>query len=1070
MSKNNSVDDWNKDEFNLKIINPELFSPLIGDESGTHRNFDWEKSLVEYDPVKNDAKMWLGAADKRWFQKFSLLMKRGKIIQQFKQPIPQFPNYTFPEGSTPEFFVVGQSHLDLGYRWRYLQSTEKVKVTTSKACYHIENIPEYTFTVSQPVMLEWTLHKYPDLFKRIQEAVKTGRLELAGGSYCEPDTHLPSGESWCRQRLYGQLFYKKYFDKYAETEFIQDSFGFTSTLPQFLAKSAGKYFYTKKLNWNDTTVFPFMNFWWQSLDGSRILAHSLSGYHRKKVLNNWAKFAPTALLLKPNLKNNTEVFNYESDNLEGFLSGKTPEIFSEERLPYQIDLYGFGDGGHGPRGLETQLHLSLHKRDILHLGTLGDYFTKVESEFGDRLPVWKDELYFEYHRGTMTASPIIKRMNRYFEWTLPAAEKLAITVKEMTGAEFPQPAFDELWKFTLLQQFHDVLPGSHPPEMLDDCWAVWGTQKEKLSNIYTYLWSQILEHVPIEIPEAIINKFVPDSRIYPIILFNPSSFQLDSRIEIPLDQFPKEYSPDSWEIRTFNGVLLPTTLLSDSDLNHIHYNLPARVSFSMPNLIPNGFSICYLIQRTTIQEVEDSKIKIQESLDNIQVQSSCLTLSFDKNTGGCISLQFKTREKWIETLSSGKKRIKSDYPFLKPGILPQAFYEYSGVYALWDLFPKSRYYPYPISCNGISVNQENPSMCSIEIIFELRTPPASKIGNTKKVGVFGDNADQTGRRDPDVQPEFNLADFTDVSRFALIYQIYTDDPKVYLTVKSDFHAQETLVKLDIPTSTNATRLTTEVAYGIENRSTVPTTSRDKARWENLMHTWVNLQSDSKGWGFAILNNGKYGIDTHKGYCGITLVRGKKYPKPFFNILRKSWLGYERKKREKAGLGKPPEYASQGEHLWQFILYPHKGTPEKAKVLEHAHLFNSPVLTHVFHKHQDRIESPPSDILKKPILPTADIPLEVSAVKLAHPDNGTPWFEIRKKSEPPLIVRVVNWSDAIVDSSVQMNQLKVHKICECDLLEREIESDFEEIRDGKNIAAISTKWKPFEVKTFAILLD
>ncbi len=1077
------IEEWNKDEFSKKILNTDLISPTKGDESGTIRDFQWEKSLEEHKFFPKDAQFWLGKGEKKWFQFFAKLLQK-KTKTKFKEPLKTFPRLDFPPNYTPVLFSVGQSHLDLGYRWRYLQSTKKAQITTEKACFHSEKIPEFSFTISQPAMLEWILEENPPLFERLQDAVKEGGIELAGGSYCEPDCHLISGESWCRQRLFGQLFYQKYFQRFAEVEWVPDSFGFTSTIPQFLAKSQGKYMFTEKMNWNDSTIFPFATFWWESPDGSQILFRSRSGYQRRKLLKNWQEFAPTALLLKPHISKDQATYNYESKSLENFIEHPDSAVFSTELLPYHMETYGLGDGGHGPRGLEVQIHLALHKKGHIQLSHAGEYFKTVDDDFGDRLPVWRDELYLEYHRGTMTTTPLIKRMNRFNEWLLPALEKFALLAAHSADAQYPQEALVECWKFILLQQFHDVLPGSHPPELLDDIWAIWRAQTEKYEKISQYLWAKISAVYPHSYSTEIEAMVKDTSQLHTIVLFNGNSFATSSQVEISANQFTMDINSENWVILSPDGEILEFTILPEENCGKIFFNLPERISFWVKNLLPHAIAQFYLLRKTNLVEnspeskANDSELILKEEDSTLSVISKNLWLKFDKTTGACFSLKIpkeaeskssQSGDGWLESISQGPHRFKPTLPELNAGIRPQAYYEYSGVYAAWDMFPNSREYPYPTECTKVRWTQEDQRI-TVKCHFQVRSPPPEKIETGVRKSKRDENADQWGRRDPNVKPQFPPEEeFTDISTFIMTYSIFPNDPFVHLTIKSNFQGKDILVKLEVPTATQAARFDAEVAYGIENRSTHPTTTRDKARWEQLMHTWVNLQSQDQDWGFSILNKGTYALDIHDGAVGLTLIRGKKYPKPFFNPLRKSWITYERRKRQKAGQGHPPTYTNRGGHIWEFLLYPHQGTPEEAKVLQYAHYYNTPKFTHIL----PSPSSSKSDNLMRNsfVLPSATAPLEISVLKRPHPWGQTNFVFGKTVSPEQLVVlRVVNWSKNVVDGRVPLEQLPVKEVKECDLLESPTNGPVSIEQEDDRITALAATWQPFEVKSFVLLLQ
>ncbi|MHA1700153.1 MAG: hypothetical protein ACTSWN_15025, partial [Promethearchaeota archaeon] len=236
-----------------------------------------------------------------------------------------------------KIYAIAQSHIDLAWLWRLYQTVNKSRITHGKAAFHVLAIPEFKFTFSQPVMLEWLSRAHPDGFESIRQAVKTGRFDFQGGDYVESDAKMPSGESFCRQRLYGQLYYKKEFGVIAEVGWLPDSFGYNNNIPQFLQKSGCKYFYTQKISGNWVPhEFPFAHFRWRSPCGDEVVVYSNNFQFRP--LTRWHIFGHCRRILKPNTK---LVCDY---------SHPDPKSATElgEQWPVIGIMFGAGDGGHGP--------------------------------------------------------------------------------------------------------------------------------------------------------------------------------------------------------------------------------------------------------------------------------------------------------------------------------------------------------------------------------------------------------------------------------------------------------------------------------------------------------------------------------------------------------------------------------------------------------------------------------------------------------------------------------------------------------------------------------------------------
>jgi alpha-mannosidase len=983
----------------------------IGHYSKSQRDFEYEYESTEYEENPKDAEQWLEKAKNseqqiKWEQKW--------------QEIAHNPKAWHLEDA--EIFYSGHSHIDVAWLWRYLQTVDKVRVTFSKACYHIDNVPEFSFTASQCILLDFCRIKHPTLFIKIQKAVKMGRFELAGGSWCEPDTHIPSGESWVRQRLYGQLFYKKYFGKYATIEWVPDSFGFTSSLPQILVKSNAMAFHTHKLSDNDTNQFPFTTFWWESPDGSRVLTEVSLGH-----IQNFQKAKITRKLLKPGTQESTPKFNYEREDFHSHPN------FSDEYNPYLFLKYGKGDGGHGPTGEEVQEHVYHHRKGRWQLSPAQYYFDIIEEKLKDRLPVWRDELYYEYHRGTLTSHALVKKMNRYNEWTLPSLEIFSVLASLIfpNDYQFPTSIFDEAWKMTLLNQFHDVLPGTCIPETYDDCWDIWNWQVEQYGKIEAEIWRNILPFIPSKVPEILQELTLPR-----LVVFNPSSYEDQTTLEVPLslfrtedDHFPKYIISEEGDV--IKPTVLPSLVCPDEPL----YNLPGRIAIPIHN-IPTKFSTFYIIDEKIAHKyaISTPKIpipcKMSKSDKELIAENEFLRFSIDTLTGAVISLKIVINDDWIETIQQGPKQFSPENAQLQPGMKIHAFYEHSKDFPAWNMDKNSRTNPYSDDEVKVSVVSRDDIHIIIKVTQILITPSG-----------------ETGGSD-------------NLSHLDTYYTLFHHDPMIYVDFHFDFRGQRVLLKYDIPTATQATRVESEVAFAYENRNTIPQTARDKARWENLMHTWINLQKPNNTWGFSIINKGKYGVDYRGGYLGITLLHGQTYFPPKYT----AWAMEERMERMDQGLGFPPSWIDQGNHVIRLALYPHPETIQSCHLIEKAHGFNTPKFIR-----RDKEEPQEKENLaeaKIPILPSVSFPIEISALKFAHIDGDWGGFnEEGANPEKILILRTINMSPEEVSSNIDLSTLSIMKVVECDLLERR-----EKLPVFFENQMVKAKWKPFEIKTFAIRLE
>ena len=335
--------------------------------------------------------------------------------------------------------LTGQSHIDMAWLWPWTETVEVVRNTFRTALLLMKRNPEFTYTQSQAAAYEWMEEKYPDLFDEIKQRVKEGRWEVIGGMWVEPDMNLPDGESQVRQVLFGKRYFQEKFGVDVHVGWNPDTFGYNWQMPQIYKKSGIDYFMTTKMLWNDTTKFPHRLFWWQSPDGSKVLTYLPNG-----------------------LGAGTEAVPMVNTFLDISPESGTKEI---------MYLYGVGDHGGGPTQLEIDRARQLQKANLfpnLKFSAALPFFEDIDRNANNlKIPVWNDELYFEYHRGVFTTQAQTKRYNRKNEILLANAEKFS-SLGQLFGQPYPQQELNESWKKVLFNQFHDILPGSSIPPVYAD--------------------------------------------------------------------------------------------------------------------------------------------------------------------------------------------------------------------------------------------------------------------------------------------------------------------------------------------------------------------------------------------------------------------------------------------------------------------------------------------------------------------------------------------------------------------------------------------------------------------------
>ena len=325
--------------------------------------------------------------------------------------------------------ATGHAHIDTAWLWPLSETIRKCTRTFASAVALMDESPDFRFSCSQAQQYAWIAAGEPELFGRIRDKVADGQWIPVGGMWVEPDMNLPSGESIVRQIVFGQRFFEQQFGQRCTEVWIPDVFGYPAGLPQVFAAGGMTRFVTQKLSWNRQNRFPHSTFWWEGIDGTRVLTH----------------FPPV------------DTYNAEVEPAE--LAYSVRRFAEHAWSRWSLMPFGYGDGGGGPtREMLARIRrlADLDGMPKVEQGAPADFFDHVEDEAraGAPVPVWRGELYFETHRGTLTSQLRTKLGNKRCERLLREAELWTATAGGEPGV------FDDLWQEVLTLQFHDIIPGS----------------------------------------------------------------------------------------------------------------------------------------------------------------------------------------------------------------------------------------------------------------------------------------------------------------------------------------------------------------------------------------------------------------------------------------------------------------------------------------------------------------------------------------------------------------------------------------------------------------------------------
>lgn len=387
--------------------------------------------------------------------------------------------------------MVGNAHLDPVWLWRWTEGYQEARATLTSAVTLIEENPDYLFTLDQVVVLAWIEESDPALFERVRRCVLDGRLEIVGGWWVEPDCNLPNGEAFARQGLLAQRFLLDRFGFAATVGCNVDPFGHNVMLPQIL-RGQGMHSYCFLRPGPHELRLPATAFWWESPDGSRVLAYRIPheycgpsgdvGYHVEKSVNQVSPDTGDAMV-----------------------------------------FYGVGNHGGGPTRENLSSIEALDRAGQfgrLALSTPGRYFDHIRGS-GAELPTWTGDLQM-HSPGCYSADSAIKSLNRRSEQALLAAERFAVVARHAVGTPYPAAELTRAWQQLLFNQFHDILPGSAIEAGLAEAAEQFGEVLSIAGRAVNRSLQTVARDVDVPFEE----------KTQPLLVFNPHPWTVETDIEI----------------------------------------------------------------------------------------------------------------------------------------------------------------------------------------------------------------------------------------------------------------------------------------------------------------------------------------------------------------------------------------------------------------------------------------------------------------------------------------------------------------------------------------------------------
>lgn len=528
---------------------------------------------------------------------------------------------------------VGHTHIDVAWLWTLAQTREKSVRSFSTVLNLMEQYPEYIFMSSQPQLYKYVKEDYPEVFEKIKQKIKEGKWEPEGAMWLEADCNISSGESLVRQILFGTRFFKKEFDVENKILWLPDVFGYSAALPQILKKSGIDYFMTTKISWNEYNKMPYDTFMWSGLDGTEILTH----------------FIPT----KDYETHPKSHFTTYNGNLVPSQVMGAWQRYQQKNLNNEVLIsYGYGDGGGGPTKEMIENGIRMAKGipgcPKVKFGKSLDFFKKLEKDVSNNkyLPKWVGELYLEYHRGTLTSMARNKKFNRKSEFLYQDVEFLYTINSTTTNCKcYPQEEINNGWETILLNQFHDILPGSSIKEVYED------SKKQYIEIIEK---GNTLKNNAIDSITSSIN--LNDTSV---VVFNQLSFDRSDIVEFDLpDNF------DGVEVYDNNGTKLASQVITS---NNEECSCKTKVVFFAENVPAKGYKAFSIKKACSSNKSESGNLNVSKEL----LCNKFFDIKLDENCN-IVSIFDKTNCR--EVLKSGRKA----------NVL-QAFEDKPHNYDAWDI-------------------------------------------------------------------------------------------------------------------------------------------------------------------------------------------------------------------------------------------------------------------------------------------------------------------------------------------------------------------------------------------------
>jgi alpha-mannosidase len=709
--------------------------------------------------------------------------------------------------------AIGNAHIDPVWLWRWTEGLETIRATFASVLERMKEFPEFHFTSSSAAFY-WLLEQTdPNMLALIRERVREGRWEIVGGWWVQPDCNIPCGESFVRHALYAQRYFQKTFGATATVGYNPDSFGHAGTLPQILRKAGLTRYVFMRPGPHEKTL-PSNVFWWQSPDGSRVLAVRIT-----RSYATWGR----------------DLVEHARASAAG-----APDFLSDYIL-----FYGVGNHGGGPTAQNIRSLLEMAQSPDLpaiRLSTLKAFFeaTEAQAEAGAPVPVVSEEL--QHHaRGCYTAHSDVKRQNRRMEHLLMTAERVASLTWALLGREYPQQTLTEAWQSVLFNQFHDILAGTSLPEGYEDARDLYG---------HAAALGGFVLHTGLQ---ALTGQMDTRGEGTPLVVFNPLPWRVKAPVEV---------ERGSAQLRDEEGHAVPAQNIQPTTVSG------QRRSVFVLELPPMG----YRVLRSDVQSAGSPP----QGMLHAEVQAGGAVLENDLwrlevNPSGHLASLYDKRHR-VEVLSAPA---------------------------------------------NVGVVIDDPSDTWSHDVAAFRN----------EIGRF-DGAQMAIEELGDVRACLRIETRWGASWMRQRLYLYRELDVIECRATINWQEQYKMLKLAFPLRLQEPRVTAEAPYGFTERK--PNGEEEPCQqWVDLSGWTVNDAGERLSYGFALLNDSKYGYDALGSELRLSILRSPAYAHHDPNTLQPGYRYH---------------IVDQGIQTVIYRLVPHAGSWQEAHVARRAWELHVPPIT------------------------------------------------------------------------------------------------------------------------------